>query len=171
MSVRCFVLRIFIAVRLNPKSGNRQNDLIGRPEPSVDEFWEELWLVTPVKVALAAGSPEKWNLRIMKYMKHLKFVMENHHYVRHNPSNHLYASKLRLRPDVQKKGTCLIWAAINNHMISFDYGDDIDDHTLPSMKPFTQSYSCRVSKETRSMQRFLKNIRVRDGHAVAANAE
>ena len=42
-------------------------------------------------------------------------------------------------------------------MISFD-DDDIhdDDHTLPSMKPFTQSYSCRVSKETRSMQRFLK---------------
>ena len=71
-----------------------------------------------------------------------------------------HPSKLHFRPEVQKKGTCLISAAFNNSMISFD-DDDIheDGHTLPSMKPFTQSYSCRVSKETRSMQRFLKDIR------------
>ena len=31
--------------------------------------------------------------------------------------------------------------------------------TPPSMKPLTQSYSCWVSKDTRSMQRFLEEVR------------
>ena len=38
------------------------NDLVRRPEPSVDKFWEELWLVAPVKVALPSGRPEEGNL-------------------------------------------------------------------------------------------------------------
>jgi len=33
--------------------------LVGRPEPSVDQLWEELGLVTTVKIALATGRPEK----------------------------------------------------------------------------------------------------------------
>ena len=35
---------------------------------------------------------------------------------------------------------------------------DLRIFTPPSMKPFTQSYSCRVSKETRSMHRFLNIV-------------
>ena len=34
--------------------------------------------------------------------------------------------------------------------------------TPPSMKPLTQSYSCWVSKDTRSMQRFLEEVRYQD---------
>jgi len=37
----------------------RHFHLVGRPEPSVDQFWEELGLVTAVKVALATGRPKK----------------------------------------------------------------------------------------------------------------
>jgi len=35
--------------------------LVRRPEPAVDQLWEELGLVAAVKVAFAAGRPEKWH--------------------------------------------------------------------------------------------------------------
>ena len=38
------------------------NDLICGPEPSVDQLWEELRLVAPIKVALASRRPEKRHL-------------------------------------------------------------------------------------------------------------
>jgi len=39
--------------------GGRHFNLVGRPEPTVDQFGEELRLVTAVEVALAAGGPEE----------------------------------------------------------------------------------------------------------------
>jgi len=39
--------------------GWRHFHLVCRPEPAVDQFWEKLWFVTPVKVALPTGRPEK----------------------------------------------------------------------------------------------------------------
>ena len=38
------------------------NDLICGPEPAVDQLWEELRLVAPIKVALASRRPEKRHL-------------------------------------------------------------------------------------------------------------
>jgi len=39
--------------------GRRHFNLVGRPEPTIDQFGEELRLVAPVEVALAAGGPEE----------------------------------------------------------------------------------------------------------------
>ena len=40
-------------------------DLVCRPEPAVDQFWEELGFVATIKVALATGRPEKRHLCII----------------------------------------------------------------------------------------------------------
>ena len=88
-------------------------NLVGRPEPAVDQLGEELGLVTTIEVA--------------PLEKQVQSVSEASIYCLKN-----------LRPEVQK------------------------NFTPPSMKPLTQSYSCWVSKDTRSMQRFLEEVRYQD---------
>jgi len=66
--------------------GWRHFNLIGRPEPTIDQFWEELRFVTAVEIALAAGGPEELDapvyeafhpvvllLRFKRYKVHASF--------------------------------------------------------------------------------------------------
>ena len=100
-------------------------DLIGRPEPTIDQLGEKLRFVTAVKIA----PRKKKNYLIFA---HRRKVQDFSALV--NQTLRMIFCELNLRPEVQK------------------------NLTPPSMKPFTQSYSCCVSNDTRSMHRFLGGL-------------